>query len=373
MIQYSILIISANTAIITKRILKLTTGSFMMAEPDDPRNFLLDSSPSESDKEITGCRLPTVRQVLFCFLAHHSPESKLTVREAAKETVKQVLPLYKRGRTPHLHQVKMEEEVVSLHKEMKTLLKIGHPNRSSPGSIKKIGDFKNKLETTMKFWPRNVFQLLKNEDDRNFFESMLSDRAASFGPENPTVLTTELKVAKRKAEEEKRNAKELKRLSDLELQVSLEDSFEDFSDTEDEEYQEVKRSHKRTKKTGTEAFWPHDVMKSPAVVETAVRNKISPTVLASITHSFITATGGDHSKVNLDFSTAYRYKTEASSSIVTQIRDSWTAPAVGLLHWDGKLMETLRNKYRKEERLPVSISGTYHRQSIKHINAKNIK
>ena len=65
----------------------------------------------------------------------------------------------------------------------------------------------------MKFWPRNVFKLLKNEDDRNFFESVLSNRAASFGLQNPTVLTTELKVAKRKAEEEERNAKELKNLN----------------------------------------------------------------------------------------------------------------------------------------------------------------
>ena len=63
----------------------------------------------------------------------------------------------------------------------------------------------------------------------------------------------------------------------------------------------------------------------------------------------------------------------ASSSIVTQIRDSWAAPAVGLLHWHGKLMGPLRNKYRKEERLPVSVSDAYHRQSIKRINAKNIK
>jgi len=42
-------------------------------------------------KEIQGYKLPTVCQVLLCFLAHHTSK---TNRDAANETVKTVVPFY---------------------------------------------------------------------------------------------------------------------------------------------------------------------------------------------------------------------------------------------------------------------------------------
>ena len=64
--------------------------------------------------------------------------------------------------------------------------------------------------------------------------------------------------------------------------------------------------HTRVVKTGSPAFWPHDVMRHPAVVETATRNKASGTTLSALTHSFVTATSGDHSKINMNAKTAYK-------------------------------------------------------------------
>ena len=58
--------------------------------------------------------------------------------------------------------------------------------------------------------------------------------------------------------------------------------------------------------SGTGGFWSHDILKHPNVVARAVRNKVSPTVLASITEGLIQATGGDPSKVDLSYTTAYR-------------------------------------------------------------------
>ena len=51
-----------------------------------------------------------------------------------------------------------------------------------------------------------------------------------------------------------------------------------------------------------------------------------------------------------------RYRVEASKTIAKTIKTNWTPPPVALLHWDGKLMDTLDGG-AKEERLPILSSG----------------
>ena len=41
-----------------------------------------------------------------------------------------------------------------------------------------------------------------------------------------------------------------------------------------------------------------------------------------------------------------------------RVRAEWTPPAVGVVHWDGKAMPSLRGGPSTEERLPVLVSGT---------------
>ena len=53
------------------------------------------------------------------------------------------------------------------------------------------------------------------------------------------------------------------------------------------------------------------------------------------------------------------HRVAASESISDKIREQWQPPPVGTLHWDGKLMSTLMNKYHTTERLPVLVSGIY--------------
>ena len=40
---------------------------------------------------------------------------------------------------------------------------------------------KKDLEKTFKLWPENAEELIKNEQDRKFLQSMKSDRLATFG------------------------------------------------------------------------------------------------------------------------------------------------------------------------------------------------
>ena len=85
------------------------------------------------------------------------------------------------------------------------------------------------------------------------------------------------------------------------------------------------------------------------MVETAVRNHVSPTVLSALTHAYV--------RVNLSYRRAYRYKIQTVVTIATAIKDCWVPPQISMLHWDGKLMNTLTNDSGKQERLPVLLSG----------------
>ena len=53
----------------------------------------------------------------------------------------------------------------------------------------------------------------------------------------------------------------------------------------------------------------------------------------------------------------FRYQTQTMSNISEKIKSTWQPPNPAALHWDGKLMETLTDKYAKDDRLPTLISG----------------
>lgn len=54
---------------------------------------------------------------------------------------------------------------------------------------------------------------------------------------------------------------------------------------------------------------------------------------------------------------SFRYRVQAVQEIAENIKSDWTPPNPASLHWDGKLLETLGDKYKKVDRLPTLISG----------------
>ena len=62
--------------------------------------------------------------MLFNFLAFHTSDSKLTVREAAKITVSNIIPFYERARIPYLAPNKIAEEGIKIYEDMRSLMKI---------------------------------------------------------------------------------------------------------------------------------------------------------------------------------------------------------------------------------------------------------
>ena len=285
----------------------------------DRHHFLLGTKPTDDDKVMNGARLPTSRQVLLCFMAHHS--ETVTVREAANITTDTVLLFYQRARIPTIATTKMAAAIIKLFMEMKELQKINVAERKKDKNSKqqqRIVVFKEKLEKTMKFWPRDALDRIPIEEDRQFLISMMGHRGAAMAGTDELLHSTEQKVHQRKESEEERLRKEQVRQETVAAAAqALAQALAQVPHAENEEIREDEpepttpvRSHKRVVKTGSPAFWPHDVMRHPAVVETATRNKVSGTTLSALTHSFVTATSGDHSKINIHAKTAYKYTSE---------------------------------------------------------------
>ena len=83
---------------------------------------------------------------------------------------------------------------------------------------------------------------------------------------------------------------------------------------------------------------------------------MTPTSVAALLKVFITECKGDTSRINLSYASANRYRVEAANNIALKIRENWAPPQKGIIHWDGKLMDTLDGS-SKAERLPILLSG----------------
>lgn len=216
----------------------------------DPRYFILETVATPDDKQITGSRLPTVKQVLLCFLAHHA-EAGVTIRDAANATVETVQPFYSRARVPTLLSHKMAEEIEKLFKEMKGLIKINRDSRDKGKNKVRIDSFKDKLGTTMKFWPRDALTRISNEEDKLFLLSMMGDREACMAEEDKVLSSREKRFAERRHAEEQRRGKEKVRKSNTEVNLSgeTESEEEDHAPAQDPDFLATtpssSRSHKK--------------------------------------------------------------------------------------------------------------------------------
>ena len=187
---------------------------------------------------------------------------------------------------------------------------------------------------------------------------MMGDRIACFGID-ANLRKSEQKVALRKQEESVRIERGRKRKcidsSAASNLILSSDTDKEMGDTASSSI--ICSTHKRMKKTGSDIHVPFDILKSSKLVSTAVRNNISPTALAATVESLITSCGGDTSAINLHFTQSYRYRKEVVSNIAERIHIDWVPPSPATIHWDGKLMETITDKYKLGDRLPVLISG----------------
>ena len=145
---------------------------------------------------------------MCCYLAYRQCSTTISKRDALKKTVDCVIPFFQKAGVPTLPKQKMAEAVEKLLAEFENLLKIKHSARNSGKPKERIDEFKLRIEEkTMKFWPRNVLQMMDNEINKAFLQSMMSDRKASMSGKDNTAFSEVKKKLARENQESKRKKK----------------------------------------------------------------------------------------------------------------------------------------------------------------------
>lgn len=327
--------------------------------------FGLGAGITSADAELTGSRLPTCEQVLRCFFYHKQEglASNRTNRDNAKLVLNQIKPFYAKGNIPMITEKKSCEKIIALAEKNAKLRKIPNERRTTTEAIAKVNAMKDELKQTFALWPKDAEKLIKNAEDQEFLQSMKTGRIATFGSHDKKLAQQLQRRQERVAKEKLRRLKAKEAMESSSSKIH-QDSSED-STAEEEEYVPPHSLHQSTSnqskgkiRSGTSAFVPHDILRSPKIVSLCTRMKISPAQQAALTQSLIEESGGDNKKLSMSYSTADRARRNIGEQIAASVKDSWQPPKFLSLHWDSKLMNTLTNQDIPEERLTVAVSGS---------------
>lgn len=324
--------------------------------------FGLGAKVTISDAEITGNKLPTNEQVLrsFRFFQEVGNGTKFHSKfEIASLVYEKIIPFYVKAGIPTLSDKRCKQKIIDLVDNNRKFRSIQIDKRNDPAVIKRLEENQILLNKTFPMWSADAEKTMTNREDIAFLTSMKTDRAASFGSFDRKLN----EVAKRK---EKRLDSERKRKirSDNEVREAMKTvilsvkTVDDDSDcdSDDKEYTATPtRSHKRTKRTGSEVFIPPNILRNANVVSLATRLKISPSAQAAFTETIINECGGDIDKITTSYSSADRARTSTNKRSSERIRELWMPPKYASLHWDGKSTKSLADQYVAEERLAIGV------------------
>lgn len=114
---------------------------------------------------IIGCKLPSNRKVL-CALFYNLRTVKLTVRAAAKLTIREVFIFWEKARIPTKQEHHAITKLEKLHAEWRTLQK----HRKEPSEMAKTNSkvFVQKLDDLFDIAHQDALTLMKSEEDKAF-------------------------------------------------------------------------------------------------------------------------------------------------------------------------------------------------------------
>ena len=336
----------------------------------DKRSLIFDEAPGVDHLEITGCRLPTYKQVLLCYISNlekaraEDTSKKCKLKHlVAKVVVEKVLVHYKKAGIKTKQEQTMLANIRSLHDEFLRLQKAYH--------VPSVTKYKAKLGLTMPFWPNNILNIMEAKiadvntsaedkanlsEDKLFMESMMSDRKSSYSQLDKSnkdrIIRRKQKLVNKKPKTEESTAPGTSSqfIVDYETPKSTNDS------SSDSDWSPV-ITHKRKVKVGGTLKLNPNFLSSPAMVSSAVRNQVSITSVNRLMKTAIEEGGGDVNAFNLSYSQTFKQSSTVIEKSANKIKESWSPPSKVSVHWDGKIMAALDGS-SNQERLPILVSGS---------------
>jgi len=270
----------------------------------------LGSKITQDDIAIAGQKLPTGRQVLRSFMAHYSEEefkSSASINKAAKKTFDLILPHYQKADMPMISEYNCIRAIKKLYEldYFKNIMKIPKNRREAPISKSKVEKFNEKLDKTFILWPKNCIEILRNrpasatpekrraniDEDLKFFESMKTDRLATYGGRDVVTQSLVKKKVERKRKLDKYYDRQREaacnRPADLsDIQPLVPDDVEEQSRVIEEEEFVPTAPNVSEKNDYTMMKVKKDFFKDPRLVSIFRRAKVAPAAQYSIWSTF---------------------------------------------------------------------------------------
>ncbi|XP_042230868.1 uncharacterized protein LOC121872269 [Homarus americanus] len=127
---------------------------------------------------LTGLKLPSTGEVMSLFFQIHKV-NKATIKESAKEVIKQVLPFWEMARIPTCSEIHARERVEKMFVKWKSLQKAAK-RRSQAQQIKEEV-FKEQLSKLFDIAHANALTMIKIEEDRQFLLAQREGRKGYLG------------------------------------------------------------------------------------------------------------------------------------------------------------------------------------------------
>lgn len=155
--------------------------------------------------QITGCKLPSNRQVLAT-LFYNLRTVKLNLKESARITVQEVYIFWAKARIPTKYEKDAITKLEKLHLEWRNIQK--DKNKTSEAAKKKIKEFASKLDDLFDVAHQDALTTMKSKEDKEF---LLKQRQKG---RPGSMLGVDLKLTQA---EERKQQKELAKMNEQNL------------------------------------------------------------------------------------------------------------------------------------------------------------
>ena len=301
------------------------------------------------ENTITGSKLPSRKQVLQVFLHHHL-EEKMTVKDAAGETLKVLGDFWQRARIPMQKDQRAKEKIIRLYDEWAKLKK--NKNRTTKTQKDNEQKFVNLLENLFDIAHANAMSMIELDEDKEFLKAQREEgRRGSMVSRDMVLANKESRRRKREEEEQHRVRKsiieeekinEIVQFSSSSSSTSFEES--DYAGPSTSQMPPSKRTRASKKIMNSEL--------SAAMDRTLTTDRDAVFVPSAAARSL----GHDPDKLVINRESFRRDRQKFRATTAAEIKRSFKPSTPLTVHWDGKIVPAADGG-PAVDRLPVLVSG----------------
>ncbi|GBO29689.1 hypothetical protein AVEN_262775-1 [Araneus ventricosus] len=290
--------------------------------------------------QITGCKLPSNRQVLSV-LFYNLHEVNLSIRESANLVVRECLIFWERARIPTRATPHCVEKIMKMNNYWRNLQKSAC--RRSETQEENERNFISDLNNLFDIAHANALEIIKIVEDRKF---LLSQREPG---RRGCLMGIDVKLAKREERVLLRVIEQENRLTKAHHSSEIDDNFMDSSE-------ESSSTEDISDQPGPSSNIAQSSLQENINAQIELRMGIRSAVF--ILEAVAESLGHNIDEFAINRNTIQRYREDFRKTKATRIKKLFqeNEPSFVCVHWDSKLLPALNVRDLKSERLPIIVT-----------------